>query len=153
MRVVIQRVNQASVSIEGKVFNEIKQGFLLLVAVEDADTELDLDYAVKKLSQLRIFEDEQGKMNINIQDISGEILSISQFTLFADLRKGTRPSFSKAGKPDFAKKMYELFNEKLNEYVPTKSGVFGADMKISLENDGPVTVILDSITMREKKNL
>lgn len=150
MRIVIQRVNHASVLINEEIFNEIKQGFMLLVAVEDTDTDFDIDYAVRKISQMRIFEDTQGKMNINIQDISGEILSISQFTLFANLHKGTRPSFSKAGKPEFAKMMYEKFNEKLNEIVPTKSGIFAEDMKISLENDGPVTIILDTAIERPK---
>ena len=148
MRIIIQRVKSASVTIDKELYNSVKQGFLLLVGVEDADTEFDLDYAVRKVSEMRIFSDPEGKMNLSIQDIAGEILSISQFTLFADLHKGKRPGFSKAGKPDFAKAMYEKFNDRLNEIVPTKPGIFGSDMEIELINDGPVTIILDTAKER-----
>lgn len=129
---------------DGAVKSEIGQGLLLLVAVEDADSEFDLDYAVRKVTQMRIFSDSEDKMNLSIQDISGEILSISQFTLYADTRKGNRPSFSAAGKPAFAQMMYEKFDEKLSEIVSTKTGKFGADMQVKLLNDGPVTIILDT---------
>jgi len=138
------------VEINGAIFNQIGQGLLLLVAIEDADTDFDLDYAVRKLSQLRIFSDIADKLNLSVQDIAGEILSISQFTLYADTKKGNRPSFTGAGKPDFAKEMYERFDTKLNAVVPTKAGVFGADMKVTLINDGPVTIILDTKEIRPK---
>ena len=149
MKVVIQRVKSASVSIDGEVKGKINQGFLLLVGIEDKDSEFDLDYAVRKLVQMRIFSDEGGKMNLSIQEIQGEILSISQFTLYAEIKKGNRPSFSSAGKPDFAKAMYESFNEKLAQFVPVETGVFAADMQVSLVNDGPVTIILDTKEVRK----
>ncbi|GAB2027294.1 D-aminoacyl-tRNA deacylase [Lactovum odontotermitis] len=151
MRIIIQRVKSASVKIDKQLINEISQGFLLLVGIEDADSEFDLDYAVRKVSQMRIFNDAEDKMNLSIQEISGEILSISQFTLFADTRKGNRPGFSAAGQPEFASRMYDMFNEKLNERVPVKVGVFGADMQIELVNDGPVTIILDTSEARPVK--
>lgn len=149
MKIVIQRVKEASVKIENKIRNQITSGLLLLVAVEDADTDFDLDYAVRKISKMRIFSDENGKMNLSVQDISGEVLSISQFTLYADIRKGTRPSFSQAGNPAYAEAMYLKFNEKLNQIVTTKAGEFGADMEISLINDGPVTIIIDTKSARK----
>ena len=149
MKIVIQRVKEASVKIENKIRNQITSGLLLLVAVEDADTDFDLDYAVRKISKMRIFSDENGKMNLSVQDISGEVLSISQFTLYADIRKGTRPSFSQAGNPAYAEAMYLKFNETLNEIVPTKAGEFGADMEITLINDGPVTIIVDTKNARK----
>lgn len=144
MKTIIQRIKTANVSINGKIKNEIKQGLLLLVGIEDSDSDFDLDYSVRKISQMRIFSDEAGKMNLSVQDIQGEILSISQFTLFADTKKGNRPSFTGAGNPAHAKEFYLKFNEKLNEIVLTKAGEFGADMAISLVNDGPVTIILDT---------
>ena len=149
MKIVIQRVKEASVKIENKIRNQITSGLLLLVAVEDADTDFDLDYAVRKISKMRIFSDENGKMNLSVQDISGEVLSISQFTLYADIRKGTRPSFSQAGNPAYAEAMYLKFNEKLNQIVPTKAGELGADMEIALINDGPVTIIVDTKNARK----
>ena len=149
MKIVIQRVKEASVKIENEIRNQIQSGLLLLVAVEDADTDFDLDYAIRKISKMRIFSDENGKMNLSVQDISGEVLSISQFTLYADIRKGTRPSFSQAGNPAHAEAMYLKFNEKLNQTVTTKSGEFGADMEVSLINDGPVTIII--YTKNERK--
>ncbi len=149
MKIVIQRVKEASVKIENEIRNQIQSGLLLLVAVEDADTDFDLDYAIRKISKMRIFSDENGKMNLSVQDISGEVLSISQFTLYADIRKGTRPSFSQAGNPAHAEAMYLKFNEKLNQTVTTKSGEFGADMEVSLINDGPVTIIIDTKNARK----
>lgn len=149
MRLVIQRVKSASVAFDGSVKNEIGQGLLLFVAIEDTDSEFDLDYAVRKVTQMRIFSDENDKMNQSVQDILGEILSISQFTLYAETQKGNRPSFSSAGKPDFAQKMYAAFNQKLAEKVPTKAGKFAADMQIKLINDGPVTIILDTKEVRK----
>lgn len=151
MRTVIQRVKSASVSLDKneKIYNQIGPGLLLLVGIEDSDSEFDLDYSVRKISKMRIFSDTADKMNLSVTDIQGEILSISQFTLFADTKKGNRPSFSSAGQPEFAKQMYEKFNQKLAEIVPTKTGVFAADMQVVLVNDGPVTIILDTKESRK----
>ena len=146
MRVIIQRVSEASVSIEGKTVGAIEQGLLLLVGVGPDDTVEDLDYAVRKIVNMRIFSDEAGKMNLSLQDISGSVLSVSQFTLFADTKKGNRPAFTGAAKPDMASQYYDLFNSKLAEAVPVQRGNFGADMQVSLVNDGPVTIILDTKT-------
>ena len=145
MRIVIQRVSEASVEIEGKIYGEIKKGFLLLVGIEDADTEEILEKMAAKISKLRIFEDEEGKMNLSIEQVSGSILSISQFTLYADTHKGNRPSFTLAGKPEYAKEMYLRFNHLLRKKgISVEEGIFGADMKVKLINDGPVTIWLDS---------
>lgn len=145
MRVVLQRVKSADVSIENKVVGQIDAGYVLLVAISDNDTEDELDYLVRKITKLRVFEDTIGKMNLSIEDISGQILSISQFTLYADTKKGNRPSFTKAGQPDFANKMYQLFNEKLRDTgLTVATGKFGADMQVQLINDGPVTIIFDT---------
>jgi D-tyrosyl-tRNA(Tyr) deacylase len=144
MKLIIQRVTSASCTIAGEKISEIGQGLLLLVAFEDADTDADLDYAVRKVIQMRIFSDADDKMNLSIQDIQGEILSISQFTLYAETRKGNRPSFIKAGEPKFSEQMYAKFNQLLGEQAPTATGQFGADMQIALTNDGPVTIILDT---------
>ena len=145
MKVVIQRVSQASVTIDNQVPGSISRGFLLLVGVSDKDNEEVINKVAQKIYNLRIFEDEQGKMNKSLADVQGQILSISQFTLFADCKKGNRPSFTDAGKPEHAKEMYELFNKKLQSMnVNVQEGVFGADMKVSLLNDGPVTIIMDS---------
>ena len=144
MKFVIQRVKHASCMVDGRVISEIKQGLLLFVGVEDADTETDITYAVRKISHLRIFSDEADKMNLSVQDIQGEILSISQFTLFAETKKGNRPSFTKAGNPAHAKALYDKFNQAMHAEVQTVTGIFGADMKIVLENDGPVTLIMDT---------
>ena len=149
MKIVIQRVKTASVTIDGAIRGKIKQGLLLLVGVEDADSEFDLDYAVRKITQMRIFSDAAGKMNLSVQEVNGEILSISQFTLYADSKKGNRPSFSAAGRPEFAQAMYEKFDEKLARFVPTQTGLFGADMEVELVNDGPVTIILDTKEVRK----
>lgn len=145
MRVVLQRVSSASVTVDDQELGAIGQGYMLLVAIQDADTEAELDYLVRKITGLRVFEDEAGKMNLSIQDVGGSILSISQFTLYADTRRGNRPSFTDAGAPAYAEKMYDQFNTKLAATVLTvATGEFGADMKVSLVNDGPVTIIFDT---------
>ena len=147
MRVVLQRVSHASVTVEEKVIGQIQRGFLLLVGVTHDDAMEDMEYLVRKIVQMRIFEDEEGKLNRSIQDIGGEILSVSQFTLYADTKKGNRPSFSKAAPGDVAIDMFEQFNGLLRESgVPVETGQFGADMKVGLLNDGPVTILLDSKT-------
>lgn len=145
MRVVLQRVSHASVTVEEKVIGKIQRGFLLLVGVTHDDAMEDMEYLVRKIVQMRIFEDEEGKLNRSIQDIGGEILSVSQFTLYADTKKGNRPSFSKAAPGNVALEMFEQFNGLLRDTgVPVETGQFGADMKVELLNDGPVTILLDS---------
>lgn len=145
MRVVIQRVSKAKVIADGVESGAINKGFLLLVGVEKNDTSEDVDYLTRKISNMRIFEDEEGKMNLSLNEINGEILSISQFTLHADTKKGNRPSFIKAARPDQADQLYEELNEKLRaEGFKVEVGVFGADMDVSLVNDGPVTILIDS---------
>ena len=145
MRVVLQRVAHASVTVEEKVIGKIQRGFLLLVGVTHDDAMEDMEYLVRKIVQMRIFEDEEGKLNRCIQDIGGEILSVSQFTLYAETKKGNRPSFSKAAPGDVALKMFEQFNGLLRDTgIPVETGQFGADMKVELLNDGPVTILLDS---------
>ena len=147
MRIVLQRVAHASVTVDEKVIGKIQRGFLLLVGVTHDDVIEDMEYLVRKIVQMRIFEDEEGKLNRSIQDIGGEILSVSQFTLYADTKKGNRPSFSKAAPGDVAIEMFEQFNGLLRETgVPVETGQFGADMKVELLNDGPVTILLDSKT-------
>lgn len=146
MRVVIQRVSEASVSVEGKIKSSIKKGLLVLVGIEDADTPEDIDFLVKKITQLRIFDDENGVMNLSVKDVNGEILVVSQFTLHASTKKGNRPSYIRASKPDFAVPMYEKFVGKIEEATGKKAGTgkFGALMQVALINDGPVTIIMDS---------
>lgn len=144
MKIVIQRVTEASVSIEGEMTGAIKQGLLLLVGVGPDDTTDDMAYAVRKIVNMRIFSDQDGKMNLSVQDIKGGILSVSQFTLFADTKKGNRPAFTGAAKPDIASQFYDDFNQELSQFVPVECGVFGADMRVSLVNDGPVTILLDT---------
>ena len=145
MKVVLQRVSQASVTIKEQVVGQINKGFLLLVGICDDDTEADLDYLVKKISQLRVFEDEAGKMNLALEQVNGAILSVSQFTLYASTKKGNRPSFTGAGQPDYAQKMYHLFNQKLAATgITVETGEFGADMQVALVNDGPVTILFDT---------
>lgn len=144
MRVVIQRVSDASVTIDNKVYNSINNGFMVLVGFTEGDNSSDIDYIVKKIVNLRVFDDENGVMNKSILDTNGTILSISQFTLYANTKKGNRPSYIDALKGELSTKLYDEFNEKLNEIVPTKTGIFGTDMKVSLINDGPVTIIIDS---------
>lgn len=147
MRIVLQRVAHASVTVDEKVIGKIQRGFLLLVGVTHDDAMEDMEYLVRKIVQMRIFEDEEAKLNRSIQDIGGEILSVSQFTLYAETKKGNRPSFSKAAPGDFAIEMFEQFNGLLRETgIPVETGQFGADMKVELLNDGPVTILLDSKT-------
>ncbi len=145
MRFVIQRVKHASVTIDGEISGKIDKGFLVLIGVADTDTKELADKMVKKMLGLRIFEDEQGKTNLSLADVQGELLLVSQFTLYADCKKGNRPSFIRAGKPDMAKDMYEYIIEKCKETITdVQTGEFGADMKVELLNDGPFTIILDS---------
>ncbi|KAF1303425.1 D-aminoacyl-tRNA deacylase [Enterococcus sp. JM9B] len=145
MRAVIQRVNQASVSIEEKVVGEIKKGFVILLGIHETDTEADVDYLVRKISLLRVFEDGEGKMNRNLAAVQGSVLSISQFTLFAETKKGNRPSFIQAARPEQAIPLYERFNQGIAAAgIPISTGVFGGDMQVALVNDGPVTIIIDT---------
>ena len=146
MRAVIQRVNSASVEVDKKIISKINQGLLIFLGIHFSDSEKDLDWLVKKIVGLRIFSDENEKMNLSISDVDGEILIISQFTLFASTKKGNRPSFLLAAKPEKAIPLYQLFIDKMEKETSKKiaTGIFGADMKILLENDGPVTIIIDS---------
>ena len=144
MKIVMQRVSQASVTIDGKIAGAIQQGLLLLVGICPEDGPEDIEYAVRKISQMRIFSDDADKMNLSVQDVGGQILSISQFTLYADTKKGNRPAFTGAARPDLATALYDQFNQKLAQTVPVQTGEFGADMKVSLVNDGPVTIVLDT---------
>lgn len=145
MRVLIQRVSEASVTIGGEIKGKIGQGFLLLVGIGENDDHSDIDWLVQKIVNMRIFSDEEGKMNCSIQDISGSFLVISQFTLHASTKKGNRPSFIEAAKPELAIPLYEAFIDKLKAVKLTvETGVFGADMQVALINDGPVTIWLDS---------
>ena len=146
MKVVLQRVKEASVTIEGVVKSEIKEGLLILVGIENEDTADDIQWLASKIVQIRIFSDEAGLMNRSVMDIQGEMLVVSQFTLHASTKKGNRPSFLRAARPDIAIPMYENFVSKLNELsrLNVLTGEFGADMKVSLLNDGPVTIIIDS---------
>ncbi|ANZ58124.1 D-tyrosyl-tRNA(Tyr) deacylase [Fructilactobacillus lindneri] len=144
MKLVIQRVKHANVVIEKKEYSSINTGYMILVGSEEGDSQADVDYLAHKVANLRIFEDEQGKMNLNIKQVNGSILSVSQFTLLADMTHGNRPTFKKAGDPVTAKKMYEAFNQALlAEGLAVKTGVFGADMDINLENHGPATFELN----------
>ena len=144
MRVVVQRSKESSVSINNKIVGSIDEGLVILVGFTDGDKEENIDYIVKKIVNLRIFDDENHIMNKSILDVGGSILSISQFTLYADTKKGNRPSYIKAMKGDLATNLYDLFNEKLRKYVDVETGLFGADMCVSIKNDGPVTIIIES---------
>ncbi|MBE5879989.1 MAG: D-tyrosyl-tRNA(Tyr) deacylase [Lachnospiraceae bacterium] len=145
MRFIIQRVTEAKVEVEGKTVGEIGTGFLVLIGICEGDTEREADKLVKKLLGMRIFSDENGKMNLSLADVKGSLLLVSQFTLYADCRKGNRPSFTHAAGPDSANTLYEYIIAKCRESeFPVSCGIFGADMKVSLLNDGPFTVILDS---------
>ncbi|MBP3488126.1 MAG: D-tyrosyl-tRNA(Tyr) deacylase [Roseburia sp.] len=145
MKFVVQRVTHASCTVDEKITGEIGKGFLVLIGISNTDTTQIADKMIKKLLGLRIFEDAQGKTNLSLQDVEGSLLLISQFTLYADCRKGNRPSFINAGKPDLANKLYEYIIARCKEQIPgTACGIFGADMKISLLNDGPFTILLDS---------
>ena len=144
MRLVIQRVTSASVRVDNEIVGEIGKGYVILIGVAPEDTKEVVDRLVKKVLQLRIFEDDQGKTNLSIQDVSGELLLISQFTLYADCRKGNRPSFVQAAKPDLANELYDYFIEKCRQTISkVETGSFGADMKVSLVNDGPFTIVLE----------
>lgn len=145
MKVIVQRCLEASVIIDKEIYNKIDRGLMLLVGFTNEDTINDIDYCVRKIINLRIFDDENGIMNKSILDVDGSILSISQFTLYGDVKKGNRPSYINALSGDKSIKLYNEFNSKLNMFVETKTGIFGADMKINLTNDGPVTIIIDSI--------
>ena len=146
MRAIIQRVSEASVTIAGQSRGAIETGLLLLLAVEEADTPEDIEWLSGKIVRLRIFSDDQGVMNRSVQEVGGDILLISQFTLFASTKKGNRPSYSRAARPEIAVPLFEAFTRKLSEDLgkPVKTGEFGADMKVSLVNDGPVTIVIDS---------
>lgn len=145
MRVVVQRVKHASVTINGTVNGKINNGFLVLLGVQSTDSEQDVDYLVKKVTNLRIFSDENDKMNLSLKDVNGELLIVSQFTLYANCKEGNRPSFVEAAKPDIAIPLYEYFISECKKIIPVvETGIFGADMKVNLLNDGPVTIIMDS---------
>lgn len=145
MKFVIQRVSEASVSVDESVLGKIQKGFMVLIGISDQDTKEIADKMVRKMTGLRIFEDEDGKTNLSLGDVDGSLLLISQFTLYANCKKGYRPSFIEAGKPDMAEELYEYIIKKSKEYVSdVQRGKFGADMKVSLVNDGPFTIVLDS---------
>ncbi len=144
MKFVVQRVKEASVAVDGKTIGQINQGFLVFIGVSNFDTKEIADKMVKKLLGLRIFDDENDKINLSLKDVDGELLLISQFTLYANCKKGYRPSFIEAGAPDMANEMYEYIVEKCSQEFHVETGEFGADMKVSLLNDGPFTIILDS---------
>ena len=143
MRLVVQRVKNAKVEVDNKIVGQINQGYMVLVGVGPNDTEKEADYLAKKLINLRVFEDENGKMNLGLKDVKGELLLISQFTLYADCSGGNRPSFINAAKPDKANEIYEYFCKKCTESVPVQKGVFGAHMEVTLQNSGPVTILLE----------
>ncbi len=145
MRFIIQRVNHASVTVEERNIAQIKRGFLVLIGVSEEDTKEVADKMIKKLLKMRIFEDDNGKTNLSLSDVKGELLLVSQFTLYADCKKGNRPSFTKAGNPQLANTLYEYIIAECRKEIPVvETGEFGAYMKVELENDGPFTIILDS---------
>ncbi len=145
MRAVVQRVKEADVKIDGKIHGAIEEGLMVLLGVEDKDTEADAAYIAEKVAGLRVFEDAEEKMNLSIKDIGGKVLAVSQFTLLGDVRKGKRPSFTKAAKPDEANKLYRCFVDSVKEKdIEVQEGVFQADMMVRIHNDGPVTILLDS---------
>ena len=145
MRFVIQRVTEAAVRVDGELLGQIEKGYLVLIGVAESDTEEIADKMVKKMTGLRIFEDEQGKTNLALKDVGGSLLLVSQFTLYANCKKGNRPSFIEAGAPDMANELYEYIIEECKKVIPVvERGSFGADMKVSLLNDGPFTIVLDS---------
>lgn len=145
MRTVVQRVSSASVTVDGNVIGKINKGFLVLLGIKSTDTKQDVDYMVKKVINLRIFRDENDKMNLSLKDVNGELLIVSQFTLYGDASGGNRPSFIEAGKPDIAIPLYEYFISECKKQISVvQTGEFGADMKVELLNDGPVTIIMES---------
>lgn len=153
MRAVVQRVSGASVAVSGETVGKCGRGFLILLGVAKGDAEADADVLAAKLSKLRVFEDGNGKMNLSLSDIGGELLIISNFTLYADCRHGNRPDFLMAEAPAEANRLYEYFTDRMKTLsgCPTETGVFGADMKVSIENDGPVTLVIDSPELMKKK--
>ena len=148
MKIVLQRVSEANVKVNSEIVGKINNGLLLLVGIDEQDEYTDADWLIKKIIDLRIFSDEEGKMNLSVKDISGEILCISQFTLLADYKKGNRPSYIKAAKPEKATPLFDYFKNEIKKksQLKVESGIFGADMKVYLVNDGPVTIVLDSKT-------
>jgi D-tyrosyl-tRNA(Tyr) deacylase len=144
MKFVIQRVNHAEVKVDGEIVGAIKKGYLVLIGIADTDTKEVADKYIKKMINLRIFEDENGKTNLSLKDVDGQLLLVSQFTLYANCKKGNRPSFIEAGNPEMSNQLYEYIIEECKKQVPVvEKGIFGADMKVSLENDGPFTIVLD----------
>ena len=149
MRVVLQRCTRAEVRIDGQTVGRIGKGFMCLVGITEGDTTVEADLLAKKVAKMRVFEDEQGKMNLALKDVGGAILSISQFTLYADCRKGNRPSFIRAARPEIAEPLYDYFNSQLRQTyeIAVETGRFGADMKVDFINDGPVTILMDTAEM------
>ena len=153
MKVVIQRVTEASVTVDGTVVGKINKGFLILVGIARGDSENEVRILAEKISKMRIFEDENGKMNLSLADVGGEVLAVSQFTLYADCRRGNRPDYLNAAPPAEANALYEFFvSEMKGKGFVVEKGVFGADMKVSLLNDGPVTIVLDSQDLKKSRN-
>ncbi len=150
MRFVIQRVKEASVKVDNKITGQIENGFLVLIGITHDDTKEIADFMVNKLLNLRVFEDNNGKMNLALKDVNGKLLLVSQFTLYANCKSGNRPDFLNAAKPDYANELYEYIVKKSKERVEVQTGVFQADMKVSLVNDGPVTIVLDSMDIMKK---
>ena len=145
MKVVLQRTKKASVTVDNEITGSISHGYMLLVGITHEDSMTDVEYCARKVAELRLFEDEEGKMNRSIHEVGGQILSVSQFTLYADTKKGRRPSFTNAAKPDHAKPLWDAFNETLKDHgLHVETGIFGADMDVALINDGPVTIIIES---------
>lgn len=146
MKVIIQKCSQASVTIDNVIKSQIQKGFVLLVGFTHSDTMADVEYAARKIAKMRLFEDENGKINLDLESVKGDILSISQFTLYANTQKGNRPSFIDAARPELAAPLYDAFNAVLREYgFNVQTGIFGADMKVALINDGPVTIMIDTL--------
>ena len=144
MKAVIQRVKKAQVSVGEEIVGSIQVGFLILLGITHDDTEEDVTWLVQKIEKLRVFSDDQGAMNLDLNAVNGAVLVVSQFTLFANYKKGNRPSFINAAHPEHAKPLYQLFIEKMQTSIPTQQGIFGADMQITLQNDGPVTILMDT---------
>ena len=152
MIAVLQRVSEAAVKIDGALYSEIGKGLMILLGVADTDTEEDVRLLTEKIPKMRIFEDEEGKMNLSLADVNGDVLVVSNFTLLAAYRKGNRPDYMQAARPEKAVPLYEAFIEQIHEKVPVvQHGVFGADMKLSLTNDGPVTIVMDSNVLKQPK--